>query len=99
MKPDKKERWTLKGMKALVTGGTRGMGRAITESLASWGAEIVFVARNENDVRETEIVLRAKGYTAHGITADVSQSEDRDKLLRSLEDHFPRLDILVNNAG
>ena len=55
------ERWTLKDKKALVTGGTKGMGRAITESLASWGAEVVFVARNEEEIRQAEKEMADSG--------------------------------------
>ena len=94
-----KERWTLDDRKALVTGGTKGMGRAITESLASWGAEVVFTARNENDVKQTEEDLRSKGYKVYGIRSDVSKQEDRDRLIERLSELFPRLDVLVNNVG
>jgi len=94
-----KERWTLKGNKALVTGGTKGMGLAITESLASWGAEVVFVARNEEEVKQTETRLSALGYKVFGIQADVSRQEDRKMLIGKLEELFPRLDILINNVG
>lgn len=94
-----KERWTLEDKKALVTGGTKGMGRAITESLASWGAEVVFAARSEEDVRQTEKELSGMGYNVHGIRADLSRQKDRDLIIGSLGDRFPRLDILVNNVG
>jgi Tropinone reductase 1 len=94
-----KERWTLEGRKGLVTGGTKGMGRAITESLASWGAEVVFTARNEEDVKRTESEFRDQGLRVHGIRADVSQQNDRDMLIGKTEELFPRLDILINNVG
>lgn len=93
------ERWTLKGMKALVTGGTKGMGLAITDSIASWGGEVIFAARNEKDVKQTEFDFRARGYSVHGISADVSLKAGRDKLLHFVKEQFPRLDILINNAG
>jgi len=93
------ERWTLKDLKALVTGGTKGMGLAICESIVSWGGEVIFAARNENEVKQTEDDFRAKGYPVQGVTADVSLKEGRDKLLGFVEEQFPRLDILINNAG
>jgi Tropinone reductase 1 len=93
------KRWTLEGKTALVTGGTKGMGRAITESLASWGAEVVFTARSEDEVRQTEKDLVANGWNIRGYRADVSLQKDRDKLVRILQDLFPRLDILINNVG
>lgn len=93
------ERWTLKDRKALVTGGTKGMGRAITESLASWGAEVAFAARSEDDVRQTEKELSDKGYVVRGICADISRQGDRDLIIEAIKDRFSRLDILVNNVG
>ena len=93
------ERWTLEGKKALVTGGTKGMGRAITESFLSWGAEVIFAARNMDDIRRTEDELSAMGYKVRGVQADVSLQKDRNLLVGVLEDQFPRLDILVNNVG
>lgn len=93
------ERWTLEGKKALVTGGTKGMGRAITESLASWGAEVVFAARGENDIRQTEEEMTGKGLRVRGIRADVSRQEDRDRIIGMLGEQFPRLDVLINNVG
>ncbi len=93
------ERWTLKEKIALVTGGTKGMGRAITECLASWGAEVVFAARNEDDIRQTEKEFSGMGLSIRGISADVSLQIDREKLVKEVEDQFPRLDILVNNVG
>lgn len=93
------ERWRLKGKNALVTGGTKGIGRAITESLASWGVEVIFVARQEQEIRKLEKELRTSGYSASGIRADVSQQKDREDLVMALKDQFLQLDILVNNAG
>ncbi len=95
----KKERWTLEDKIALVTGGTKGMGRAITESLASWGAEVIFAARNPEEIHKTEKELIDMGYRVHGTLADVSQQKDRNSLVGYLKDEFPRLDILVNNVG
>ena len=94
-----KEHWTLEGKKAMVTGGTKGIGLAITESLASWGAEVFFVARNSEEVKQTETRLTERGYRVHGLKADVSRQEDRNKVIGKLEGLFPRLDMLVNNAG
>ncbi|MFC2098758.1 SDR family oxidoreductase [Bacteroidota bacterium] len=94
-----KKRWTLEGKKALVTGGTKGIGRAITESLASWGAEVLFTARTKSDVEQTESELKEKGYEVHGFSGDVCLEAERDVLMYKLEGLFPQLDILVNNVG
>jgi Tropinone reductase 1 len=93
------ERWTLDKRYALVTGGTKGMGRAITESLASWGAEVMFAARNEKEVSQAEEILKATGLKVTGLSADVSRGEERDRIVKKIEEVFPRLDILVNNVG
>ena len=75
------------------------MGRAITESLASWGTEVVFVARNEQEIRQAEKEMTDRELNVHGFKADVSLQGDRNRIIEYLEKLFPRLDILVNNAG
>lgn len=94
-----KERWTLNDRFALVTGGTKGIGRAITESLAGWGAEVLFTARNAEEVKDVEAQFRSGGLKVHGVSSDVSSQAGRDQLIGSLNELFPRLDILVNNVG
>ena len=93
------ERWSLRNRYALVTGGTKGMGRAITETLAEWGAEVVFTARNQNEVTATEAEFRDRDLKVRGIVSDVSRVEERDKLVQEVQDLCPHLDILVNNVG
>ena len=92
-------RWTLEGKTALVTGGTRGMGRAIVESLLYWGAEVFFVARNAQDIARMEGELKDHSKSCHGIRADVSQQTDRKKIIDFVNNRVQKLDILVNNAG
>jgi Tropinone reductase 1 len=94
-----KERWTLDGKKAMVTGGTKGMGRAITESLASWGAEVVFTARNREEVAKAEKEMLSGGLKVRGLAADVSLKADRQMLAGKLGGFFMGLDVLVNNVG
>ena len=90
-------RWTLEGKNALVTGGTKGIGRAIMEELLEKGASVFFVARNKDDIASTEHDLRK--YDARGIRADVSIEKDRGHIVSALRDHSEKLDILVHNAG
>ena len=90
--------WDLRGMKALVTGGTRGIGRAIVEEFVRLGAEVVIVSRNQEDIERLTTGWRASGYNVRGITADVS-TEDGIRTIADAVIGDGGLDILVNNAG
>jgi Tropinone reductase 1 len=93
------QRWTLEGNTAFVTGGTKGMGRAIVESFLSWGADVFFVARNADDIARMEDELKDQPRSCHGIQADVSRQSDRDEIVDFVNKRVQKLDILVNNAG
>eukprot|EP00903_Cladosiphon_okamuranus_P012886 g12033.t2 len=93
-------RWSLEGKTAIVTGGTKGIGKAIVEELASLGAKVLTCSRTEEDVMTSVAEWKAKGMEVHGIAADVSTMEGRQALLDSAEQRFGgALDILVNNVG
>lgn len=87
--------------KALVTGASRGIGRAICEKLASEGTDIVFSYRSGEEAAAETIRLCSKyGVEVHGIKADVSSQEECESLIKEAVDLFGgRIDILVNNAG
>lgn len=87
--------------KALVTGASRGIGRAICEKLASKGTDIVFSYRSGEEAAAETIRLCSKyGVEVHGIKADVSSQEECESLIKEAVDLFGgRIDILVNNAG
>jgi 3-oxoacyl-[acyl-carrier protein] reductase len=89
----------LTGQTALVTGGSKGIGRAICLALGREGANIVIAARNENRIKETMDELRETGSRALAVKADVRYEEDVKSLISKAVDRFGRLDILVNNAG
>lgn len=92
--------WHLKGKKALITGATKGIGRAIAEEFLNLGAEILIVARNENEVNDAVTEWQNQGHKAFCCVADVSKSEDRKKVMTSVQNVFgDSLDILVNNVG
>ena len=91
--------WDLKGKRALITGGTRGIGKAIVHEFLVLGAEVLFTARHEDEVAVVEQEFRQMGYTVYGRVADVVLDEDRTKLLEWIEGQRGFLDILVNNAG
>lgn len=85
---------------AIVTGGSRGIGRAICEALAAAGARVVVNYRSRAD--EAACVtgaVHAAGGVALPIQADVRRSEEVDAMVAQVLEHFGRVDILVNNAG
>jgi len=86
---------SLTGKTALVTGSTRGIGRAIAEGLVAYGARVAVVGR---DLATAEKVAEEIG-EARGFACDVSDPASVTMLVQSVEDAFGQLDILVNNAG
>ncbi len=90
----------LNGKIALVTGGSRGIGRAIVKGLAAAGAKVVINYQfREEAAREVLDSLRALGCEGDIIKADVSQSDQVDKMVKDILEKYGRIDILVNNAG
>jgi len=86
----------LSGRTALVTGSTRGIGRAIAEALAGAGARVAVVGR---DAGRAEEVASAIGRDAAGFACDVTDSASVTALVENVEKAFGQIDILVNNAG
>ncbi len=94
------DRFRLDGRAALVTGGTKGLGRVIAEALASAGADVVVSARDgQAALRVAGEIASSTGRRARGIAADVAVSAQVDSLVAQALDSFGRIDILVNNAG
>lgn len=90
----------LTGTVALVTGGTKGIGRAICEALVRRGARVVASSRTASQVDAAAAELSDLGLgEAHGIACDVRQPDQCARLVKETVDRFGRLDILVNNAG
>ena len=90
---------SLRDKAAIVTGGSRGIGRAIALAFADEGCRVAICARGEEALRETEAELRARGVDALGIVADVARADDIERVVAETVARFGRLDILVNNAG
>ena len=85
---------------ALVTGGDRGIGRAIAEALAKAGADVaISYHTREADAAETRRVIEATGRRATVVQADVAQRTDVDRLVSQVERDLADVDILINNAG
>jgi 3-oxoacyl-[acyl-carrier protein] reductase len=87
----------LEGKVALVTGASRGIGRAVALRLASEGAKVVLTARS--DLSATVTRVRELGSEAYPVRADLTRRQDLEALAREAVDAFGRIDILVNNAG
>jgi NAD(P)-dependent dehydrogenase (short-subunit alcohol dehydrogenase family) len=94
------ERFRIDGKVALVTGGSRGLGRAIAEAMATAQARVAVSARQlENARRAAEAVAGASGQKTLGLVADVTVRADVEAMVAQVLDEMGRLDILVNNAG
>lgn len=94
------ERFRLDGRVAVVTGGTKGLGRAMAAGLAEAGAHVVVVSRHRDEAQDVAADLQAQtGQACRGYACDVTRPEEVDELVRQVVDRFARIDILINNAG
>lgn len=89
----------FKGQTAIVTGGTRGIGRAIAEGLARRGANVVAAGRNVEAAKAVAASLSDLGVRALGVRLDVSDSGEVERVFEEIRKEFNRIDILINNAG
>jgi 3-oxoacyl-[acyl-carrier protein] reductase len=88
-----------KGKVAVVTGGTKGIGRAVAEALAREGMSVCIGARNVDEVGQTVRELEGLGVSATGAACDVRVSEECDALIAHAVEELGGVDVLVNNAG
>ena len=90
---------TLKGKVAVVTGASRGIGRAVAVKLAAEGADVVVTATSLETAEKTAQELIGMGANALAVKVDVSVAEDVEALFKAAVEKFGKVDILVNNAG
>jgi 3-oxoacyl-[acyl-carrier protein] reductase len=89
----------LAGKVALVTGGSRGIGRAIALKLATLGSDVAICGRDEAKLAETKAAILALGVRAIAVRADVTEASDVTKLVEKVEAELEPISLLVNNAG
>lgn len=93
------EQFSLKNKIAMVTGSSKGLGRAAAMALAKAGADIAVCGRNQNDIKTVVDEIRALDREAAGFVFDLTDKKNIDSGVESILSHFGRIDILVNNAG
>jgi NAD(P)-dependent dehydrogenase (short-subunit alcohol dehydrogenase family) len=89
----------LLGKVALITGGSRGIGRAIAAAYARAGARVIICGRNFADVEDAVREIRARGGEIDGVTGDVSRAQDVQRIVTAALERFGVIDVLVNNAS
>ena len=92
-------RFSLSGEVVVVTGGSRGIGRAIAIGLAEAGADVVIASRTRTDLDQVVEEVRARGRNSFGVPTDVSRAADVAALVKTTLETFGRIDVLVNSAG
>ena len=91
--------FALTGRVAIVTGATRGLGRAIAEALLKAEATVILVGSNEQRLDETVKAFKDEGLPAFPFRCDLAEPRQIDELVNYVKEHHQRIDVLVNNAG
>ena len=91
--------FALSGQKAIVTGGSQGIGRSVAVALAAFGAEVTVIGRNQTLLDETVRMITEKGGVCHGVKLDVTDYAGVEQFFKVYREKNGQLDIFVNNAG
>ncbi len=94
-----RELFDLTGKTAIVTGGSRGIGKEMAEGLAEAGANLILCARRSEWLDETVEEFRGRGFEVDGVLCDVAKSDDVDAVVMAGVERFGSVDVLINNAG
>ena len=89
----------LQGKIALITGGGRGIGRAIALAFADAGADVAVTARTQSEIEAVATEIGGGGRQAYAVPCDVTDKEAVERMAAAVQDRFGRVDLLVNNAG
>src|ERR1700730_4085859 len=89
----------IDGARILITGASQGIGRALAEAAAARGAKVIAVARSEDQLAELASKVHAQGGSLVTLRADITDADDRRRMVDAAAQHFGGIDILVNNAG
>jgi 3-oxoacyl-[acyl-carrier protein] reductase len=90
---------SLQGQTAIVTGASRGIGKAIALTLAREGMNVVLAARTKSDLEKVAQEAQRSGARTHVVSTDVSRAQGVEALVNQTLDTFGRIDVLINNAG
>ncbi len=94
------QQFDLTGRSAIITGGSKGLGEAMAAGLASAGADLLLVSRNEAEVEATAARIASEyGHRALGMLADVTQPQECEAMAARALSEYGKIDILINNAG
>jgi gluconate 5-dehydrogenase len=94
-----RELFNLSGKTAIVTGGSRGIGKEMAEGLAEAGANLMLCARRSEWLDETINEFRGRGFKVEGILCDVAKPADVEAVVKATIEKFGAVDVLINNAG
>ena len=93
------QKFSLEGKVALVTGGSRGLGRAMAKALGDAGAAVAVTARTLASAQAAAEELSGLGIRAYGVQLEVSDVEDVERAVEQVSTEFGEIDVLLNNAG
>lgn len=93
------QHWNLAGKKALITGGSKGIGKAINEEFLALGAETIIVARDEAELKSLVRGYTDQGHSCQYFVADLSRESEINAVVELVKSQWRQLDVLVNNAG